>query len=200
MGKTRRNRLTQPDRRAMHYDFMTKSVFPLLSATAALAAMTSLSACGDVQAPDNAAQPADELVQQNAAIAIPPSETDAPPPPPTASEVGNKQEGVGNAGDHRLPPTGAFRFVGLWAAEAGMCDGQAWRFTRESLETPAGSVCKFVNAVQADGGYNISARCTSEGPPVDDNLTIRFAESAQAMLFEAESIADAGLIYCGPAE
>ena len=197
MRRNRSNCLTQPDRRAMHYDSMTKSAFPLLSA---LAAMTSISACGGAQAPDNAAEPAGDLAQQNAAIAVPPSETDAPPPPPTAAGRNTEQEGVGNASDHRLPPPGAFRFVGLWAAEEDMCDGQAWRFTRESMETPAGSVCKFVNAVPVAGGYDISARCTSEGPPVDDNLKIRFAESAQAMLFEAESIADAGLIYCGPAE
>jgi hypothetical protein len=46
------------------------------------------------------------------------------------------------------------------------------------------------------GGYDIAARCTSEGPPVDDLLELRFAQSARAMLFESRSIADAGLERC----
>lgn len=179
----------------MHCGFMTKPI-SLLSASTALAVMASLTACGGAEAPDNAMQPGDELAQQNAEIPTPPSESDAPSPPRRESEEGNA--GNEQRGDHSLPPSGAFRFVGMWAAEAGMCDGQAWRFTRENMETPAGSVCKFVNATPVPGGYDISARCTSEGPPTDDNLTIRFAESAQAMLFEAESIAGTGLVYCGP--
>ena len=46
------------------------------------------------------------------------------------------------------------------------------------------------------GGFDIAARCTAEGPPTDDTLEIRFAESAGAMLFESSVIADAGLIRC----
>jgi hypothetical protein len=178
---------------------MYKSLFPILSASAALAVMASLAACGSGETPDNAAQPGAELAQQNTAIPVPLSESDAPAPPPGDADAAGGQDG-GSGEGAALPPPGAFRFVGLWAAKAEMCGDQAWKFTREGLETPAKSVCKFVNAVPVAGGYDISARCTSEGPPVDDELKIRFAESAQAMLFEAESIADAGLIYCGAAE
>ena len=187
----------QPDDRSVHYDNMSQPISPsLVASAAALAAMTSLAACGSADAPENAMQ-GDERAQLNAAI--PASESDVPGPARSNGAQGNEQAAASDSADgaRPLPPPGAFRFVGLWAAEAGMCGGQAWRFTRETMETPAGSVCKFVNATPMDGGYDISARCVAEGPPVDDMLKIRFAESAQAMLFEAGSIADAGLVYCG---
>lgn len=81
-----------------------------------------------------------------------------------------------------------------------MCTDKAWRFTATSLRTPAGSACTFGQVTPVGGGYDIAATCTAEGPAVADTLKIRFAESAKAMLFESDSIADAGLIYCGPAE
>lgn len=185
----------------MHYVVMSKLIIPYLPATTLLAVMASLAACGGGET-DNAVQPVDEMAGQNGAISIPVSESDVPSPAESGEVEGDEQGESGATGDgtNALPPPGAFRFVGMWAAEADMCDGQAWRFTRESMETPAGSVCKFVNATPVAGGYDISARCVAEGPPVDDMLNIRFAESAQAMLFEAENIADAGLIYCGPPE
>ena len=98
----------------------------------------------------------------------------------------------------RLPAPNGLRFVGLWAADAKSCESRAWRFTANSLRTPAGSVCRFDQVTPAGGGYDLTARCTAEGPETDDRLEIRFAESAQAMLFESRSIADAGLVYCGP--
>lgn len=169
---------------------MTKRRLPPLPACAVLAAMTSLAACGGEEVVQN-------TIQEDAAI--PPSGTDVPVLPKTepTEDDGQGETPDAQAGTGALPPPGAFRFVGLWATEADLCADTAWHFTREGLETPAGSVCKFVNATPVGGGYDISARCVAEGPPVDDNLKIRFAESAQAMLFEAESIADAGLIYCG---
>ena len=90
----------------------------------------------------------------------------------------------------------AYRFVGRWAAEERMCADKAWVFTETSLETPAGSVCRFSNVRSVPGGFDIAARCTAEGPPTDDMLEIRFAESAKAMLFESRVIADAGLSRC----
>lgn len=89
------------------------------------------------------------------------------------------------------------RFVGRWAVDEQSCAARAWVFTRESLRTPAHSVCRFNDVRTVPGGYDIAARCTAEGPPTDDTLEIRFAESARAMLFESRLIADAGLIKCG---
>ena len=92
--------------------------------------------------------------------------------------------------------TARYRFVGRWAAKVRMCGSTAWRFTATSLETPAGSVCRFSRVTDVPGGYDIAARCTAEGPPTDDVLQIRFAESARALLFESRVIADAGLVRC----
>jgi hypothetical protein len=43
---------------------------------------------------------------------------------------------------------------------------------------------------------DIAARCTAEGPEQEDEIRIRFAESAGGMLIESERIADEGLIPC----
>jgi hypothetical protein len=92
--------------------------------------------------------------------------------------------------------TGNHRFVGRWAAKAGNCSTQAWEFTASALNTPAGSQCKFRKVTEVPGGYDIAARCTAEGPPTEDVLKLRFAESAKALLFESKTIADAGLVHC----
>ena len=167
---------------------MTQRTSRLLSASIALAVIASLTGCGG-DSPEDAGQAEPEMLVPEAEAPIPPAPE---PSEPDEASAGEAEDGAA------LPPPGAFRFVGFWAAKADMCETQAWRFTREVMETPAGSVCKFVNTTPVDGGYDISARCTAEGPPVDDMLKIRFAESAQAMLFESESVADAGLVHCGP--
>ena len=90
----------------------------------------------------------------------------------------------------------AYRFIGRWASNERNCSSRAWRFTAESLATPAGSACRFSKITEVPGGYDIAARCTAEGPPTDDMLKLRFAESARALLFESGVIADAGLTRC----
>jgi hypothetical protein len=49
---------------------------------------------------------------------------------------------------------------------------------------------------EVPGGYDISAQCTAEAPERDDLIRLRFPESAGGMLFESDSIADAGLVRC----
>lgn len=93
-------------------------------------------------------------------------------------------------------PPPSYRFVGRWATEARNCGSLAWRFTATSLNTPAGSVCGFSKVTRVPGGYDISAQCTAEGPRARDTLKLRFAESAKALLFESNTIADAGLVRC----
>jgi len=111
--------------------------------------------------------------------------------------------------NHMAPPPGygaippddrALRFVGRWAAEEPLCRTQAWRFTADGLETPGASVCSFGDITPVDGGYDIAARCTAEAPERADAIRLRFAESAHAMLFDSDVIADTGLVYCGPNE
>jgi hypothetical protein len=89
-----------------------------------------------------------------------------------------------------------YRFAGRWATEEGNCATRAWVFTASSLKTPAGSVCSFSRVREVPGGYDVAASCTAEGPPTDDTLRLRFAQSARALLFESRSIADAGLVRC----
>ena len=100
---------------------------------------------------------------------------------------------AGNAAANGLTP---LRFVGRWAAEERLCAGTAWRFSESGLRTPAGSVCRFTDVREVPGGYDISARCTAEAPEQADTLRLRFPESAGGMLFESDSIADAGLVRC----
>ena len=105
---------------------------------------------------------------------------------------------LGELGEDPLRPGEAPpRFVGLWAAEERLCATTAWRFAADGLETPAGSVCRFIEVREVPGGYDIAARCTAESPERDDTIRLRFAESAGGMLFESDSIADAGLVRCG---
>lgn len=112
----------------------------------------------------------------------------AGPPPPNA-DINASLEPV--SGRDAVP-----RFVGLWAAEERLCADTAWRFTERELTTPAGSVCRFTDVDEVPGGYDIAARCTAEAPERDDILELRFPESAGGMLFESDSIADAGLVRC----
>ena len=108
---------------------------------------------------------------------------DTPLPPERAGDLPEPSEGL--------------RFVGRWAADERSCTSAAWVFTQTTLRTPAGSVCSFDQVNPVPGGYDIQATCTAEAPPASDTLKIRFAESAKAMLFESETIADAGLVFCG---
>ena len=94
------------------------------------------------------------------------------------------------------PVSASHRFTGRWASEESDCAHRAWIFTVSSLKTPAGAVCSFSKVSEVPGGYDIAASCTAEGPPRDDMLKLRFAQSARALLFESEIIADAGLMRC----
>jgi hypothetical protein len=117
---------------------------------------------------------------------------------PVGGNAANMVEEVSprEAGD-LPPPSEGLRFIGKWAADERSCESAAWQFTQTTLRTPAGSVCGFDRVTEVPGGYDIQATCTAEAPPTSDMLKIRFAESAKAMLFESETIADAGLVFCG---
>lgn len=155
----------------------------------AACAVLGLLGCRDEPAAENKAEPAEPA--QPAAESRDSTTTNAARPP--EAEANASAEPIGT-----LPPAGrSLRFVGRWAVEERLCRTTAWRFTESGLNTPAGSVCRFTEVRDVPGGYDISARCTAEAPERDDVLRIRFAESARAMLFESDSIADAGLVYCG---
>lgn len=122
------------------------------------------------------------------AIAETEKSAEAPFPPTPAA----KRDKLG-----ALPPADSEpRFLGRWAASEEMCTKKAWRFTAAGLEMPTGSACRFDKVMKVPGGYDVEARCAAEGRERAERIRLRFAESARAMLFEAEGIADAGLVYC----
>lgn len=92
--------------------------------------------------------------------------------------------------------TGADRFIGRWAAHEGLCENNAWTFTAEELRTPTGTVCRLGEISDVPGGYDIAANCTVGGEPREDRLQLRFAESAEGLLFDADHIQEAGLSRC----
>lgn len=139
------------------------------------------------------AEPPEEPAPEPATEPAAPSRPAGAPLPQT--DVNASLEPLGEPSP--LPSPTTLRFVGRWAAEERLCRTTAWRFTETELRTPAGSVCRFTDVRTVPGGYDISARCTAEAPERDDVLRIRFAESARALLFESDSIAEAGLVYCG---
>ncbi len=161
----------------------------------AVFAAALLAVAGCRQAPETA--PLDERPDANEAAGAPAASIDD-------SLALDQLAGTRN---HMAPPQGygalppddrALRFVGRWAADVAQCESAAWRFTAERLETSAGSVCTFRDVTPVEGGFDIDARCTAEGPERDDMIRLRFAESAGAMLFESQSVAGDGLVYCGP--
>ena len=110
------------------------------------------------------------------------------------ADINASLEPVAGPPSHSTEPP---RFVGLWATAERLCRDTPWRFSESELSTPAGSACRFTDVREVPGGYDIAARCTAEGPERDDVLKLRFPESAGGMLFESDSIADAGLVRCG---
>lgn len=111
---------------------------------------------------------------------------------------GNSADQIDPAEAGDLPRTSeGLRFVGNWAADQGSCESAAWKFTETTLQTPAGSNCSFNRVTPVPGGYDIQATCTAEAPPTSDTLKLRFAEPADAMTFESETIANAKLLFCG---
>ena len=157
-----------------------------------IATATTIGVAGCQQSP--APTPANIAEGEQPSVATPANET-APAASPGTSEPSAAVDAVSES--RGLPPPTSLRFVGLWASDVKNCSTATWRFTDTSLSTPAGSHCTFSKVTAVPGGYDIAATCTAEAPPKDEKITIRFAESAQAMLFESDAIADAGLVYCG---
>ena len=159
-----------------------------------IAVSTGLAGCQQqASSPANSAEVEQSVPAREASSAQSAPDTATNPEPSAPSPAANA---VVNA-TGTLPPPGGLRFVGLWASDVKNCSTGAWRFTETSLSTPAGSHCTFSKVTPVPGGYDIAASCTAEAPPKAETIKLRFAESAQAMLFESDAIADTGLVYCG---
>jgi hypothetical protein len=92
------------------------------------------------------------------------------------------------------------RYVGRWASRADLCEGGAWTFTRNSAGLEDGPICHFESVSEIPGGYRITATCEQGGNSRRSVATLRFAESAHAMLVEnLATLPDTGLVRCGTA-
>jgi len=101
--------------------------------------------------------------------------------------------GNGN-GNNTAPDDERPRFVGRWATVRNLCGRQEWRVTENELRTAEGRVCRFINVREVDGGYDVAARCTADGPERDDTLQMRF--SSVGMMVESESLITVGMFRC----
>ena len=146
----------------------------------------------------------------SAAVALaacsPSPEGEAPPDAQAASDL--VEEAAGPAGatstdepGTALPPAdAASRYIGRWAESAEQCRSEAWTLTRNRLTAPDDIACDFTRIEKSPGGYAIDAVCAIDGAEEDDSITLRFAESAKAMLVEGTAtLPETGLIYCGEA-
>jgi hypothetical protein len=121
-------------------------------------------------------------------------------PAPSAQASAAPSAAAASPPGSKLPAADAERrYVGRWAARADLCTGGAWVFTRDGFAMEDGPACTFTNVRAEPGGYAIDAQCESGGSTSKSAVTLRFAESARAMLVEGlATLPDTGLVYCGP--
>jgi hypothetical protein len=157
----------------------------------AAAAGLALAACSQQQptnqtAADTMTRAANDAAPPAVAQSVSPAATSSPSPSPAAPGT--------------LPPADSAtpRYVGRWAATKKLCASGAWRFYATHLETAGEVSCTYRRVDAVPGGYDLHATCTAQAPPQPDVITLRFAESAQAMLVDSKVLPSIGLIYCGP--
>lgn len=148
---------------------------------ALLAPALMLAACGK-GAPVNSSPDGPVVSEQ------PQSDGRAPSPAPGLN--------VQQAGELPSPDAGP-RFVGRWAENEESCRSAPWQFTATTLRTADGTNCSLDRATEVPGGYEIQAVCTAKGDPAPETISIRFAESAKAMLFSSKEMGQKGLVFCG---
>ena len=100
--------------------------------------------------------------------------------------------GPPSPGESLPPPGGSARYAGRWAQNVASCSASPWLFRRESVEAE-GRSCRISNVRMVPGGYDALLQCGKEAGPI----TLRFAESAKAMLVESSLLGNKGLIFCG---
>lgn len=112
--------------------------------------------------------------------------------PPAAAPLPQKVGG-------RLPPAGSeYRYAGRWAAARTACGHEAWTFTPAGLTSPIGEACGFEGVSQTPAGYEIDATCRRGASEESSRISLRFAESAQALLASGGPFGKGvGLVWCG---
>ena len=130
-------------------------------------------------------QEADKWAPQASAAAQQPSSTTSQAATPAASTPAD---------------AGVPRYVGRWAGREDLCEGGAWTFTRDGAALEDGPTCHFDSVSEIPGGFHVTATCEQDGTSRQTTATLRFAESARAMLVEnLATLPDTGLVRCGAA-
>lgn len=116
----------------------------------------------------------------------------------TALAACQSREAAGPVAPPPAPSAGSEApfFVGRWAAADTACGHAAWSFTRTGLETPGEVSCTFEQVTRTPQGYDITAICSAEGPPRQEQIRLSYAQSARALLVEGGPFAPVGLVAC----
>lgn len=157
----------------------------------AIAAVLLLAACNHKPQPlENQATANEKLTEANGADNM--SEATI------AADNGSSNQAAAVSRPATLPPANAaLRFVGRWAKSEAECKSKPWIFTDKEVTAVGGPHCSIYSVTKAPGGYNLGAMCPAKVPVHTDLISLRFAESAQAMLVESNAISPLGLVYCG---
>ena len=132
---------------------------------------------------------------QEAPIEVNNASEPAGPPLPEADINASLEPIAGNGNSNGADGAeGPPRFVGRWATTRDLCGRREWRITENELRTAEGRVCRFTDVREVDGGYDVAARCTADGPERDDTLQMRF--SSVGILIESESLITVGMFRC----
>jgi hypothetical protein len=88
------------------------------------------------------------------------------------------------------------RYIGRWAANAGLCKDGAWRFEEMDLSTAGEVSCDFHRVANVPGGYDAAATCFAEGEQSEDVVKLRFPAGG-GMRVESKIFQPITLIRCG---
>lgn len=86
-------------------------------------------------------------------------------------------------------------YEGHWAADARQCKSAAWTIDARALQAPDGSSCRFED-ISGTGPVSVRAQCIIAGRESAQTLSITYAESAGALLFEGAPFGHVALVSC----
>ncbi len=72
-------------------------------------------------------------------------------------------------------------YVGRWAATPELCEGGAWTFQHDGLNTAGEVSCRFDGVAALDDGYEIAATCTAQAPPQAHRLNLSLSADGRTM-------------------
>lgn len=93
-----------------------------------------------------------------------------------------------------LEPKPAF-YIGRWATSVSACANQAWTFGDTSLKGPDGD-CAFVDVMTVPTGFRMAGTCRWDGVERPADVSLAYAQSAQALLISGTPLGEVGLVAC----